>query len=574
MSYGGKMKKCVVCRIALCFLSGSFACSDAFAESYSLTDFLFGKQTVDERKSEESQGRINQKWGQRQQIQNVEEAEDDLEENLVEHRANRHAENKTEEPQPEPKSIPEISQDASINEPIEINEKEIYVSPSMKVNSVNELLETVTQNIKCIEKGRMSDSDRSNLQKENELIAKNIEQFQNTQSIYGRVHLFEVILKSYNIINEIPVRFLMDISKDDISKVQITLLADSLKANQENLAKDFKTALSEQDNNKISELIGIDVLQNLNTFAASLLEKVKSIPTELLDNNAGKRVEEIVKVFNTQIGGDFAEKQSVMLNMFNAYNALKEISFRLCRIDNEIIKNLAIKITEDLFMKIKSDLNIMKRANYSVNADEDVIALAARNIQKLEAMLFGGQMASGTSVDSRIEKFKKTDLINGKKEILKEVVGQFNKTAKYCNEALALLQSKGKTGENVGDIALISEDIDKIFAKISEYDKPYATSSNNFESQESSDDATIEQVQEEKISEGVSVDPQLKKAPAETMTITPEKTSKFSEVQGDSINIGDLESAEDEETENAEDEEAKNIEEELAEIAESSNEEE
>ena len=127
MSYGGKMKKCVVCRIALCFLSGSFACSDAFAESYSLTDFLFGKQTVDERKSEESQDRINQKWGQRQQVRNVEEAEDDQEENLVEHRANRHTENKTEEPQPEPKSIPEISQDASINEPIEINEKEMHV---------------------------------------------------------------------------------------------------------------------------------------------------------------------------------------------------------------------------------------------------------------------------------------------------------------------------------------------------------------------------------------------------------------------------------------------------------------
>ena len=43
------MKKYVVCGIALCWLSGSFVCSDAFAESYSLTDFLFGRQSTSER---------------------------------------------------------------------------------------------------------------------------------------------------------------------------------------------------------------------------------------------------------------------------------------------------------------------------------------------------------------------------------------------------------------------------------------------------------------------------------------------------------------------------------------------
>ena len=136
------------------------------------------------------------------------------------------------------------------------------------------------------------------------------------------------------------------------------------------------------------------------------------------------------------------------------------------------MKKLSIKAIEDIFFeKMLKILRIMDEEHYSITAENDAEALAARNIKKSMCKMLGGTSYSGKEYKSNIELFRTTNSLQEKQRLLKDSISQFNKTVDLFKAAISNLKAEGRRSKlkNIDIVNTINEDIDKIFEKIALY---------------------------------------------------------------------------------------------------------
>ena len=351
---------------------------------------------------------------------------------------------------------------------------EVFVNSFRGVTNLTDLLKNIQSNVESLTSGRMSNSDYSKLiqKKRNISVAK--DHYTNSVLAYDKICAMEQILMNYNAISEISVHFLSDIRKHEINKVQESLFLSEIDSLGDGLTYTFKTQISNNLKNSISniheEIAGYEIKEFLN----NLLREVEKIPSELLDPAQYVKVEKILKGLHKPISGNFESKCATLKYLVESYNNLKTIPFRLKKISSESVKKLALRAIEDIFFeKMLNTLRTMDDEHYSAMAENDSEALAALNIKKALCKMLGGTSYSGKEYQSNIELFRTVGTLSEKQSLLKDSISQFNKAVDLFKIAVESLKSEGRRPKlrNIDEINTINEDIDKIFEKIGIYDK-------------------------------------------------------------------------------------------------------
>lgn len=370
--------------------------------------------------------------------------------------------------QKQEKNLPQlkISEDNKVDE--------VFVNSFRGVTNLTDLLKNIQSNVESLSFGRMSNADYNKLiqKKQNISVSKN--QYTNSALAYDKICAMERILMNYNSVSEISVHFLSDISKHEINKVQEALFLSEIDSLSDGLTYTFKTQISSNLKNSISniheEISGYEIKE----FSHKLLREIEKIPSELLDPAQYVKVEKILKDLHKPIVGNFESKCAILKHLVDSYNNLKTIPFRLKKISSDSVKKLALQAIEDIFFeKMLNTLRIMDDEHYSATAENDSEALAALNIKKALCKMLGGISYSGKEYKSNIELFRTTESLSEKQNLLKDSISQFNKAVDLFKIAMTSLKSEGRRPKlrNIDEINTINEDIDKIFEKISIYDK-------------------------------------------------------------------------------------------------------
>ena len=351
---------------------------------------------------------------------------------------------------------------------------EVFVNSFRGVTNLTDLLKNIQSNVESLTFGRMSNADYNKLiqKKRNISVSKN--QYTNSTLAYDKICAMEKILMNYNSVSEISVHFLSDIRKHEIHKVQEALFLSEIDSLSDGLTYTFKTQISNNLKNSISNVHEEIASYEIKEFLNNLLKEVEKIPSELLDPAQYVKVEKILKDLRKPIVGNFESKCTTLKYLVESYNDLKTIPFRLKKISSESVKKLVLRAIEDIFFeKMLNTLRIMDEEHYSATADNDSEALAALNIKKALCKMLGGSSYSGKEYKSNIELFRTVASLSEKQSLLKDSISQFNKAVDLFKIAVASLKSEGRRPKlrNIDEINTINEDIDKIFEKIAIYDK-------------------------------------------------------------------------------------------------------
>ncbi len=350
---------------------------------------------------------------------------------------------------------------------------EVFVNSFRGVTNLNDLLRNIQTNVESLTFGRMSNDDYNKLIQKKQKILASKEQYAKSTLAYDKICAMERVLMDYNSVSEISVHFLSDIDKQEINKVQEALFLSEIDSLGDGLSYTFKTQISDNLKNSISNVHKEIPTYEVKEFSNKLLKELEKIPNELLDPMQYAKVEKILKEIHQPISGNFESKCSALKHLVESYNDLKSIPFRLKKISSESMKTLALKAIEDIFFeKMLNTLRTMDEEHYSATAENDSEALAALNIKKSLCKMLGGISYSGKEYKSNIESFRTTDSLSGKQSLLKDSISQFNKTVDLFKIAVTSLKADGRLPKlkNIDDINNINEDIDKIFEKIAIYD--------------------------------------------------------------------------------------------------------
>lgn len=362
--------------------------------------------------------------------------------------------------------------------PLKIDEEnridEVFVNSFRGVTSISDLLKNIESNVESLAFGRMSNDDYNKLLQKKKEIVQYKQQYDKSVLAYDKICAMEKIFMNYNAVSEISVHFLSDISDEDIGQVQEALFDTEAGVMGDGLTYIFKTPISKKLKKLIEsiheKLNGYD----LNKFTQKLLKELDKIPRELLDSEQYEKLNAITKELHDPIAGDFKTKCSILHKFVESYDELKSIPFRLKKISSDSIKNLALKAIEDMFFeKMLNVLRIMDGAGLSSKSENDAVVIAALNIKKSICDLLGGVLYSGKEYKSNIERFRTTDSIYEKRELLKKSISKFNKTVDRFKIAVASLKEEGNqlVIKDFDAVSCINEDIDRIFEKITIYEK-------------------------------------------------------------------------------------------------------
>lgn len=362
--------------------------------------------------------------------------------------------------------------------PLEISEEkkidEVFVNSFRGVTNLTDLLKNIQSNVESLTFGRMSNDDYNKLIQKKQNISASKEQYTNSTLAYDKICAMEKILMYYNSVSEISVHFLSDISKQEINKVQESLFLSEVDSLGDGLTYTFKTQISDNLKNSISNVHKEITDYDVKEFSHKLLKEIEKIPSELLDPAQYAKVEKILKEIHKPVSGNFETKCASLQRLVESYNNLKSIPFRLKKISSDSVKKLALRAIEDIFFeKMLNTLRIMDEERYAATAENDSEALAALNIKKALCKMLGGISYSGTKYKSNIELFRTTESLSEKQNLLKDSISQFNKAVDLFKIAVISLKSEGRQPKlrNIDAISTINEDIDKIFEKIAIYDK-------------------------------------------------------------------------------------------------------
>lgn len=354
----------------------------------------------------------------------------------------------------------------------EPKEDEVFVNSFRGVTNLTDLFKNIRSNVEGLAFGRMSNDDYNKLVQRKEKIFSAIKKYTSATLAYDKICAMEQIFMDYNAVSEISVHFLSDIGKQEINKVQNTLFLSEIDSLSAGLTYTFKTPISRSLQNSVSK-IHLEVKDfGLKEFCEKLVKEIEKIPQELLEPAQYVKVEQILKKIHKPIIGKFDQKCTTLKNIVESYNDLKSIPFRLKKISSDSIKKLSIRAIEDIFFeKMLNILRIMDEEHYSIVAENDAEALAARNIKKSMCKMLGGTSYSGKEYKSNIELFRTTNSLQEKQRLLKDSISQFNKTVDLFKVAVSSLKAEGRRSKlkNIDDVNTINEDIDKIFEKISLY---------------------------------------------------------------------------------------------------------
>lgn len=362
--------------------------------------------------------------------------------------------------------------------PLKIEEEsridEVFVNSFRGVTNLTDLLKNIQSNVESLTFGRMSNDDYNKLIQKKQKIFDAKKQYDSAVLAYDKICAMEQILMDYNAVSEISVHFLSDIGKQEINRVQNTLFLTEIDSLGDGLTYIFKTPISRDLQNTIAKVHSEIKDSGLKAFSEKLLREIEKIPNELLELEQYAKVERILKEIHHPVTGNFEEKCAALKRIVESYNDLKSIPFRLKKISSESVKKLSIRAVEDIFFeKMLNILRIMDEEHYSATAENDAEALAALNIKKALCKMLGGISYSGKEYKSNIELFRTTDSLQKKQSLLKDSIAQFNKAVDLFKIAVTALKSEGRHPKlkNIDAISTINEDIDKIFEKITIYNK-------------------------------------------------------------------------------------------------------
>lgn len=354
----------------------------------------------------------------------------------------------------------------------ELKDGEVFVNSFKGVTDLTDLFKNIRSNVEGLTFGRMSNDDYNKLVQRKEKIFSAIKQYTSAILAYDKICAMEQIFMDYNTVSEISVHFLSDIDKQEINNVQNTLFLSEIDSLSAGLTYTFKTPVSRSLQNSISK-IHLEVKNfGLKEFCEKLVKEIEKIPQELLEPAQYAKVEQILKKIHKPIIGKFEQKCTTLMSIVESYNDLKSIPFRLKKISSDSMKKLSIKAIEDIFFeKMLNILRIMDEEHYSITAENDAEALAARNIKKSMCKMLGGTSYSGKEYKSNIELFRTTNSLQEKQRLLKDSISQFNKTVDLFKAAISNLKAEGRRSKlkNIDIVNTINEDIDKIFEKIALY---------------------------------------------------------------------------------------------------------
>ena len=354
----------------------------------------------------------------------------------------------------------------------EPKEDEVFINSFRGVTNLADLFKNIRSNVEGLTFGRMSNDDYNKLVQRKEKIFSATKQYTNATLAYDKICAMEQILMDYNAISEISVHFLSDIGKQEINKVQNALFLTEIDSLSAGLTYTFKTPVSRSLQNSISK-IHLEIKNfGLKEFCEKLVKEIGKIPQELLEPAQYAKVEYILKKIHKPIVGKFEEKCKALKSIVESYNDLKSIPFRLRKISSDSMKKLSIRAIEDIFFeKMLNILRIMDEEHYSITAENDAEALAARNIKKSMCKMLGGTSYSGKEYKSNIELFRMTNSLQEKQRLLKDSIAQFNKAVDLFKIAVSSLKEEGRRSKlkNIDAVNTINEDIDKIFEKIAIY---------------------------------------------------------------------------------------------------------
>lgn len=362
--------------------------------------------------------------------------------------------------------------------PLKIEEEsridEVFVNSFRGVTNLTDLLKNIQSNVESLTFGRMSNDDYNKLIQKKQKIFDAKKQYDSAVLAYDKICAMEQILMDYNAVSEISVHFLSDIGKQEINRVQNTLFLTEIDSLGDGLTYIFKTPISRDLQNTIAKVHSEIKDSGLKAFSEKLLREIEKIPNELLEPEQYAKVERILKEIHHPVTGNFEEKCAALKRIVESYNDLKSIPFRLKKISSESVKKLSIRAVEDIFFeKMLNILRIMDEEHYLATAENDAEALAALNIKRALCKMLGGISYSGKEYKSNIELFRTTDSLQKKQSLLKDSIAQFNKAVDLFKIAVTALKSEGRHPKlkNIDAISTINEDIDKIFEKITIYNK-------------------------------------------------------------------------------------------------------
>lgn len=354
----------------------------------------------------------------------------------------------------------------------EPKEDEVFINSFRGVTNLTDLFKNIRSNVEGLTFGRMSNDDYNKLVQRKEKIFSATKQYTNATLAYDKICAMEQILMDYNAVSEISVHFLSDIDKQEINKVQNALFLTEIDSLSAGLTYTFKTPVSRSLQNSISK-IHLEIKNfGLKEFCEKLVKEIGKIPQELLEPAQYAKIEYILKKIHKPIVGKFEEKCKDLKSIVESYNDLKSIPFRLRKISSDSMKKLSIRAIEDIFFeKMLNILRIMDEEHYSITAENDAEALAARNIKKSMCKMLGGTSYSGKEYKSNIELFRTTNSLQEKQRLLKDSIAQFNKAVDLFKIAVSSLKEEGRRSKlkNIDAVNTINEDIDKIFEKIAIY---------------------------------------------------------------------------------------------------------
>ena len=183
--------------------------------------------------------------------------------------------------------------------PLKIEEEnrvdEVFVNSFRGVTNLTDLLKNIQSNVERLTFGRMSNDDYNKLIQRKQKIFEAKKQYDSAVLAYDKICAMEQILMDYNAVSEISVHFLSDIGKQEINRVQNTLLLTEIDALGDGLTYIFKTPISRDLQNSIAKVHSEIKDSGVKEFSEKLLREIEKIPNELLEPAQYAKVERILK---------------------------------------------------------------------------------------------------------------------------------------------------------------------------------------------------------------------------------------------------------------------------------------
>ncbi len=341
------------------------------------------------------------------------------------------------------------------------------------ISHISDFLKKIQIDIECLSSGRMSNSNWNRLIQKKQKISSTTQQCIDSILAYDKICAIEKVVMDYNSISDISVNFLSDIDKTEINQMQSALFLLEVDSLSDKLAHAFGTPVGNDLKTSIEKLHEEINYYEIKEFYEKLLFEIKKIPNELVEFNQKEKIDQVLQKIDDMKRGVSENKYAILQDILKSYNELKLVPFKLKKISYDDVKSLLLEMMEDLFFaKMLNSLRAMNEEGYSYISENDDEVVAALNIKKSICKMLGGTSYSGTRYNSSIKRFRDTDSLRQKQNLLKDAISQFNKTVNLFKTAVKSLKEEGRYLKNLKDIdsiRTIDEDVDKIFEKIAIY---------------------------------------------------------------------------------------------------------